>query len=81
MIAATIGDISCIRWFSSACYLKKWKIRRSAIFLKGKINRMEIEIISENESQLQKIRKPLLNQKESLAVKVKKCLCLFDKRQ
>ena len=42
---------------------------------------MEIEIDSENESRLKKIRKPplLLSHEESLAKKVKKYLCLFDK--
>ena len=42
---------------------------------------MEIEIDSENESWLKKIRKPplLLSHEESLAKKVKKYLCLFDK--
>ena len=44
---------------------------------------MEIEIDSENESQLKRIRKPplLLSQEESLAEKVKKHPCLFDKSQ
>ena len=42
---------------------------------------MEIEIDSENESRLKKIRKPplLLSHEESLAKKVNKYLCLFDK--
>ena len=42
---------------------------------------MEIEMNSENESQLKRIRKPplLLSQKESMAKKVKKYPCLFDK--
>ena len=44
---------------------------------------MEIEMDSENESQLKRIRKPplLLSQEESLAEKVKKYPCLFDKCQ
>ena len=44
---------------------------------------MEIEIDSEYESQLKRIRKPppLLSQEESLAEKVKKYPCLFDKSQ
>ena len=38
---------------------------------------------SKNESKLTKIRKPplLLNEEKSLAEKVKKYLCLFDKSQ
>ena len=38
---------------------------------------------SENENQLKRIRKPpfLLNQEESVAEKIKKYLCLFDKGQ
>ena len=44
---------------------------------------MEIEIDSQNESQLKIIRRPplLLSQEESLAEKVKKYPCLFDKSQ
>ena len=44
---------------------------------------MEIEMDSENESQLKIIKKPLilLRQEVSLAEKVKKCPCLFDKSQ
>ena len=44
---------------------------------------MEIEIDSENESQLKRIRKPpvLLSQEKSLAEKVKKYPCLFDRSQ
>ena len=44
---------------------------------------MEIEIGSEKESQLMRIRKPplLLSQEESLAKKVKKYPCLFGKSQ
>ena len=44
---------------------------------------MEIEIDSENESQLKRTRKPplLLGQEESLAKIVKKYPCLFDKNQ
>ena len=44
---------------------------------------MEIEINSENESQLTRIRKPalFLAQEESLAEEVEKYPCLFDKNQ
>ena len=44
---------------------------------------MDIEIDSENKSQLKRFRKPplLLTQKESLTEKVKKYPCLFDKSQ
>ena len=44
---------------------------------------MEIEIGSENEIQLKRIRKPplLLNQEESLVEQLKKCPWLFDKSQ
>ena len=44
---------------------------------------MEIEMDSENESQLKRFRKPtlLLSQEESLAEKIKKYPCLFDKSQ
>ena len=44
---------------------------------------MEIEIDSENEIQLKRIRKPplLLSQEKSLAEKVKKYPCLFDESQ
>ena len=43
-------------------------------FLKERINKMEVEMDSENESQLKRIKKPplLLNQKESVTEKVKK---------
>ena len=43
-------------------------------FLKERINKMEVEMDSENESQLKRIKKPplLLNQKESVNEKVKK---------
>ena len=49
-------------------------------FLKERINKMEVEMDSENESQLKRIKKPplLLNQKESVNEKVKKNPCLFD---
>ena len=42
---------------------------------------MEIEMDPENASQLDRIRKPplLLSQEKSLAEKVKKYPCLFDK--
>ena len=44
---------------------------------------MEIEIDSENESQLKRLRKPplLLSQEESLAEKFKRNPCLSDKSQ
>ena len=44
---------------------------------------MVIEIESENENQLKRIRKHplLLSQEESLAEKVKKYPCLFDRSQ
>ena len=43
-------------------------------FLKERINKMEVEMDSENESQLKRIKKSplLLNQKESVTEKVKK---------
>ena len=49
-------------------------------FLKERINKMEVEMDSENESQLKRIKKSplLLNQKESVTEKVKKNPCLFD---
>ena len=49
--------------------------------LKKRFNKMEIEMDPENESQLDRIRKPplLLSQEKSLAEKVKKYPCLFDK--
>ena len=44
---------------------------------------MEIEMDTENESQLKKFTKPplLLSQEESLAEKVEKYPCLFDESQ
>ena len=44
---------------------------------------MEIEMNSENESHLTRIRKPplFLTQEESLAKEVEKYPCLFDKNQ
>ena len=44
---------------------------------------MEIDVDSENESQLKRIRKLplLLSQEESLSEKVKKYPCMFDKSQ
>ena len=44
---------------------------------------MEIEMDSENKSQLKRIRKPplLLSQEKSLAEKVKEYPCLFDQSQ
>ena len=50
--------------------------------LKERFNKLEIEIDSENESQLKRIRKPplLLSQEESLAEKVKKYPYLFDSK-
>ena len=53
----------------------------SAVKLPSGFIKMEIEIDSENESRLKKIRKPplLLSHEESLAKKVNKYLCLFDK--
>ena len=49
--------------------------------LKKRFNKMEIEMDPENESQLDRIRKPplLLSQEKSLTEKVKKYPCLFDK--
>ena len=51
--------------------------------LKERFNKMEIEMDSENKSQLKRMRKSplLLNQEESLVKKVKKYPCLFDKCQ
>ena len=62
-------------------FLKKvGKIYVELYYLKGRMNKMEIEIDSENESELKRIRKSplLLSQEESLADKVKKYPCLFD---
>ena len=55
-------------------YVELYSLRKS-------LNATEIEIGSENESQLKRIRKPLLllYQKEPLIEKLRKCLCLFDK--
>ena len=53
------------------------KIYEELYYLKERFNKMEIEIDSENESQLK--RKTSTPVEESLAEKVKKCPCLFDK--
>ena len=74
-------DVSSLSWFSSTCSLKKEKkIYLELYYLKETCNKMEIEMVSENESQLKRIRKPLLllTQEESLAKKVQKYFCLFD---
>ena len=64
-------------------FKKVEKINTELHYLKERFSKMEIEIDSENESQLKRIRKPqlLLSQEESLTKKVKKYLCLFDKGQ
>ena len=79
-----IGGISCLRSFSSACFLKRAeKVYVELYYLKERFNKIEIEIGSKNESQLKRFRKPslLLTQEESLAEKVKKYPFLLDKSQ
>ena len=69
--------------FFGMFFKKVEKIYVELYYLKEKFNKMEIEIDSENKSQLKRIRKPplLLRQEESLAEKVRKYPCLFDKSQ
>ena len=82
MITAAIGDVSFLKWFSTACFSKK--VEKSYVELysiKERFNKIEIETDLENESQLKRIRKPplLLSQEESLAEKFKKYPSLLDK--
>ena len=72
--------------FLGNVFLKNEKNIRRAIllyYLKERFNKMKIEIDSENESQMKRIRKPalLLSQEESPAKKVEKYHCLFGKSQ
>ena len=55
-------------------FKKVKKIYVVLFFLKERINKMEVEMDSENESQQKRIKKPplLLNQKESVTEKVQK---------
>ena len=79
-----IGGISCLRSFSSLCFLKRVeKIYVELYYLKERFKKIEIEIGSKNESQLKRFRKfsLLLTQEESLAEKVKKYPFLLDKSQ
>ena len=64
-------------------FKKLEKIYVELYSLKEKFSKTEIKIDSENESQVKRIRKPplSLSQEESLARKVKKYPCLFDKSQ
>ena len=64
-------------------FKKVEKIYVELYYLKKRLNKVEIAMDSENESQLKRIRKPplLLSQEESLAEKVKKYPSLFDKSQ
>lgn len=66
--------------FLRHAFLKNGKDLHKLYSLKEKFNKMEIEIDSENESQLKRTRKPplLLGQEKSLAAKVKN-KSLFDK--
>ena len=66
-----IGDVSDLGWFSWHAFSKSRKIYIELYFLKEKFNKMEINMDSENESQLKRIRKPplLLSQEESLVKK------------
>ena len=66
--------------FLGMLFKKVGKIYVELYYLKERWSKMEIEIDSENESQLKRIRKSplLLSQEESLAEKVKKYPCLFD---
>ena len=77
-ITATISDVSCLRWFSSV-----ERIYVDIYYFKERFHKMEIEIDSENKSQLKRIRKSpfLLIQEESLAEKVEKYHFLFDDNQ
>ena len=67
----------------SMFFKKVEKIFVEIYSFKERFNKMEIEMDSENKSQLKRLRKPplLLSQEESLAKKVKKYPCLFDKSQ
>ena len=69
--------------FFSMFFKNVEKICEGLYPLKERFNEMDIEMNSENECQLKRIRKAplLLNQEESLAEKVKKYFCLFDKSQ
>ena len=62
-------------------FKKVEKIYVELYYLKKRLNKVEIAMDSENESQLKRIRKPplLLSQEESLAEKVKKYPSLFEK--
>ena len=66
--------------FLGMLFKKVGKIYVELYYLKERLSKMEIEIDSENESQLKRIRKSplLLSQEESLAEKFKKYPCLFD---
>ena len=70
-ITAMIGDVSDLGWFPWHAFSKSRKIYIELYFLKEKFNKMEINMDSENESQLKRIRKPplLLSQEESLVKK------------
>ena len=67
--------------FFRTFFKKVEKIYAELYSLKENFNKIEIEMESENERQLKKFRKPplLLSQEESLAEKVKKYTCLFEK--
>ena len=69
--------------FISMFFKKVEKIYVELHYLKERFDKMEIEIDSKNEGQLKRIRKPplFLRQEESLAEKVMKYPCLFDKSQ
>ena len=66
-----IGDVSDLGWFPWHAFSKSRKIYIELYFLKEKFNKMEINMDSENESQLKRIRKPplLLSHEESLVKK------------
>ena len=64
-------------------FKKVGKIYIELYSIKERFNKIEIEMYSENESQLKRITKPpiLLNQEESLVENFKKYPCLFGKSQ
>ena len=69
--------------FFGTFFKKVEKIYVDIYYFKERFNKMEIEIDSENKSQLKRIRKSpfLLIQEESLAEKVEKYHFLFDNNQ
>ena len=64
-------------------FKKVGKIYIELYSIKERFNKIEIEMYSENESQLKRITKPpiLLNQEESLVEIFKKYPCLFGKSE